>query len=284
MIFSFAGMIDQADLWLFRTVPSRTKKIIFRKLIDAITPFLPKVIELNGRPFHVPPHLVSTYVLQNHETETQVAMKQYVRPGMIVVDVGANIGYHSIFLATLVGQNGRVYAIEPGRDNFAYLKKNVQFSTMENIKVFPCAAGVERRQREFHLHRRSTLHSFHASIGSYETVEVQEVLLDEVVNEPVDFVKIDVEGAEIEVLTGMNQMLRSNQEIQLLVEWNPGALASAGYSAKTLPEFLMTQGFELSLIEKKVKHSRKLDDIMELLHANRLSKSWHANIHAKRVT
>src|SRR5688572_13621160 len=72
------------------------------------------------------------------EAETRL-FRELIRPGMVVVDVGANIGYFSLLASTLVGPTGRVYAFEPDPVNCALLRKNVRLNRVTNIEVIESA-------------------------------------------------------------------------------------------------------------------------------------------------
>jgi len=170
-----------------------------------------------------------------------------VRPGATVVDVGANVGYNTVYASRRVGAAGRVVAVEPAADNARMLRENVAANALDNVVVHAVAAGRSRGVRDLYLRGDvSAVNSFfqesvYASVTGVEKVTV--VPLDDLV-EGADLVKIDVEGAELDVLAGMPRLLRVPR-LQLIVEWHPRLQEAAGYEADALPRFFLGRGFTL---------------------------------------
>jgi FkbM family methyltransferase len=176
-------------------------------------------------------------------------MDPFLTPGAVVVDVGANIGFNTVYAAQRVGSRGRVLAVEPADDNVAVLRTNVERSGLDNITVLPVAAGRQAETRRFFLRGEvSAVNSFYqdsvyASVTDVVDVPVQ--TLDDLVDGEADLVKIDVEGAELDVLGGMTRLLRSPR-LRLVVEWHPLLQEKAGYAADELPRALLGAGFALT--------------------------------------
>jgi FkbM family methyltransferase len=174
-----------------------------------------------------------------------------IEPGAIVVDVGANIGYNTLYAAHCTGPKGRVYAIEPAQDNLAVLYANLFANSLTNVIVLPYAAGSLSELRRFFLRGDvSAVNSlfqdnFYAPIT--DTVEVLAAPLDELIAEMPDLVKIDVEGGELNVLHGMSRILQHNS-LRLIAEWHPTLQQAAGYAADELPRYLLAQGFTLRVV------------------------------------
>jgi FkbM family methyltransferase len=175
-------------------------------------------------------------------------MQAVVRPGDTVVDVGANIGYNAVFAAALVGPGGKVIAIEPAGDNLDVLQRNVAANHLTNIEVRPVAAGRVRETREFFLRGEiSAVNSFYRDSVYAEVTGVVQVpveRLDDICDRAPRVVKIDVEGAELDVLGGMSRLLRTPGLI-LIVEWHPLLQEAAGHAGETLPQALLAEGFSL---------------------------------------
>jgi FkbM family methyltransferase len=175
-------------------------------------------------------------------------MERELKPGAHVVDVGANIGYNTIYLARLVGAAGRVAAIEPAEDNLRILRENVAANRLDNVTVHGVAAGRANELRDLYLRGDASAvnslfpDSMYAEVTGIERIRV--VPLDELVEFDADLVKIDVEGAELDVLAGMTRMLR-HPALRLLVEWHPRLQEAAGYPPDALPRALVDHGFRL---------------------------------------
>jgi FkbM family methyltransferase len=175
-------------------------------------------------------------------------MDRAIRPGAIVVDVGANIGYNTVYASRRVGPTGRVVAVEPAADNVRVLRENIAANTLENVIVHAVAAGRAHELRALFLRGQVSAvnslfpESVYATVTGVEQVRVAP--LDDLVEGDPDLVKIDVEGAELDVLAGMTRLLRRSA-IRLIVEWHPGLQQAAGYEADALPRALLGHGFAL---------------------------------------
>ena len=171
-----------------------------------------------------------------------------VTPGDTVVDVGANIGAIAAYAATRVGPTGRVLAIEPADDNLAVLRENLRTNHLDQVTVIAGACGRFRESREFYLRGDlSAVNSLfpdscYAEVTAVSRVEVTP--LDDLVDGTVALVKIDVEGAELDVLAGMPRLLRQ-PGLRLVIEWHPRLQQAAGYEPDALPKTLMAEGFTL---------------------------------------
>lgn len=239
---------------------------------------------LESLDLYVPRPLIDFY--RNIEPLTRQAFRHALAPGMTVVDVGAHIGSYTAVAAHAVGPRGIVYAVEPGPDSRALLERNIRHQGLHNVVVLPCAAGQATRPREFHLEAESTLHGFYAhplSHGTARTIEVQEQPLDEVVPGSVDVMKIDVEGAEVEVLEGARHLLRRSRGASLFVEWNPACLAAAGHDPADLPARLSALGFSrLRVLDDRAGHEREIGAVLAEVHSGRPGPSWYTTLWASR--
>jgi len=175
-------------------------------------------------------------------------MDTALRPGARVVDVGANIGYNTVYAARRVGIGGQVAAVEPAADNLRVLRENVASNGLANVTVHAAAAGRAKQTRDLYLRGEvsavNSLYpdSMYAAVTGTEAVRVAP--LDDLVDFDADLVKIDVEGAELDVLAGMPRLLR-NPPLLLIVEWHPRLQESGGFPPDALPRALADLGFEL---------------------------------------
>jgi FkbM family methyltransferase len=171
-----------------------------------------------------------------------------IRTGATVVDVGANVGYNTVYAARLVGRGGRIVAVEPAADNVRVLRENVNANGLDNVAIHEMAVGRTHEIRDLFLRgETSAVNSlFQPSVYAAVTgvVRVAVAPLDDLVDGHADLVKIDVEGAEIEVLDGMTRLLQ-HPAIGLIVEWHPRLQEAAGCPAGALPAYLLDRGFRL---------------------------------------
>jgi FkbM family methyltransferase len=216
--------------------------------------------------------------------EEQAILRHWIRSGMTVVDVGANLGLYTIFLSRLVGESGQVLAFEPDPGLFELLEKSVAANGRGNIVARPLALG---RKAERVTLQRGILNSGDNYVGAKEggafcqPVDVSLVALDELQPElRPDFVKIDVQGWELPVLAGMERILRRNPAVVVQVEFWPGGCRRAGYEPEELISFLWALGFALFRADfpDAPLTPAQLADL-----AGRLTGLQHADLLARRV-
>jgi FkbM family methyltransferase len=239
---------------------------------------------LASRDLYVPRPLLDFY--SNFEPLTLRAFRQALAPGMTVVDVGAHIGCYTVLAAPVIGVRGVVYAIEPCVDNRRLLMRNLHRRALTNVIVLPNAAGRTTRRRPFYIAGSSTLHGFygHPMAGATQTtIEVQESPLDDLLHGSIDVIKIDVEGAEIEVLEGGEQILRRSPEASLFVEWNPACLSAAGYDPAELPDRIAALGFsEIRVLDDHARRVRDLEEVLSEVRSREQPPFWYANLWATK--
>ena len=205
-------------------------------------------VHIAGRTVEVPGSRVIRLSVVAGNIRIHRLIQAAVRPGDTVIDVGANIGYNAVFAAVLVGARGRVIAIEPAGDNLAVLQRNVAANRLANVEVRPVAAGRVRETREFFLRGQvSAVNSFYRDSVYAEVTGVVHVPvepLDDMCDRAPRLVKIDVEGAELDVLGGMSRLL-GTAGLTLIVEWHPLLQEAAGHDVEALPRALFAEGFSL---------------------------------------
>lgn len=195
--------------------------------------------------------LKESMVYGTYERDTVAIFQKLVKPGMNVVDIGAHIGFYTLLAARLVGRKGRVYAFEPNPEVLDFLVRNiVENGYQEIVHVIPKAAASQHGKTRLYL---SNLESGEASFYpsqqvSGSGVEVETVSLDEFFAGEgwprIDVMKVDVEGAEVEVLKGMKELVRRNRALKLIVEFSPHAQIKAVGSPVVVLNVLLDLGFK----------------------------------------
>jgi FkbM family methyltransferase len=140
-------------------------------------------------------------------------LRDYVRDGDVVLDVGANIGTHLLFFASVVGPNGRVYAFEPQHEIFQIMAGNAALNGLRNVRAIRAAVGDAHGELGYSVPDYTAADNFAAfsftsprtTGGARETAPV--ITIDELEFERVDMIKIDVEGMELPVLRGAERTL-----------------------------------------------------------------------------
>lgn len=178
---------------------------------------------------------------------------QQIRRGDTFVDVGAHVGYYTLIAARVVGDEGRVFAFEPDPDNFALLRRNVTLNGFRNVVLEQRAVTAHPGSRRLYRSPKNTGdHRLAAGGEERQSIQVGAVKLDGYLRGAgrVDFVKIDTQGAEAEVVAGMRETLRANPGIRILLEFWPYGLEAMGSSGPELLKLLESCGFTVGRAEE----------------------------------
>jgi FkbM family methyltransferase len=179
---------------------------------------------LGGQFMRVNWALHKTYVFGTHEPGVVHGLEELVQPGWTAIDVGANIGYFTLLMANRVGPQGKVIAFEPLAENFSILQENIKLNSHRNV-VAENLALMSRTER---IELRSATPGAITWVASarvdqnsaVESQTVEAISLDEYVQKngipKVDFIEIDVEGAEASVLDGAAGVLDRDKPILLI--------------------------------------------------------------------
>jgi len=147
------------------------------------------------------------------EPEVVQAMQREVTPGMNVLDLGAQSGFYTLLLSRLVGPNGRVFAFEPLPANFRLLDENVRLNNLRNVVVSDEAVAQVSGELSFPFphHEKSLVAGPLHKDDNLGILTVRGISLDDIAlraKVPIDFVKMDIEGAEWAALQGAERVLR----------------------------------------------------------------------------
>jgi FkbM family methyltransferase len=170
------------------------------------------------------------------EPGTRRILQAVVGPGGRAVDVGASVGLHTLALARAVGQTGRVDAFEAEPRLQPYLQRTLAVNGLGQVHLHNMAVGAKDGTASFQV-ARTIGHSSLYGLGDDEVrdqVTVQLRQLDSVsdVMAPIDVIKIDVEGAELDVIRGAKKILSGSPECVVVAEFGPSHLRRAGVSVE----------------------------------------------------
>lgn len=213
----------------------------------------------------IAPMLLMDGVIEQYETKL---FKKTIKKGMVVVDIGANIGYYSLIAASLTGDNGIVYAFEPEPTTYALLCKNIDVNNYTNIVAIQKAVSNQQGNAEFWVDKAGiAISSFSKDnvmafsnaplVGLSEdpiSVKLETVALDEFfenLSNKIDFIKIDTQGAEGLIIEGAEKILRGNDNIKIIMEFWPWGLRSLEADPLELLHKLQKYGFKIKLINER---------------------------------
>jgi len=182
----------------------------------------------------------------DREPATLGYIRDFLKPGMVFVDVGANVGFFTLAAASIVGPTGRVIAYEPTPTVGKRLEENVKLNRFANVTIRPVA--VADKPGSLHFYESADDPEANSVFGSGAHSEVPAVSLDSEQLGKVDLLKIDAEGAEPLVLSGAKKLLAARPT--LIIEVNPIALRQAGSSAEDLMAQISSCGYQVRTIEE----------------------------------
>lgn len=281
------------NLWLFARklgiMHLPPVRFIAGKVYDQVRPKGEIMVEVHGNKYYLKasdrgmtPMLLSK---NNYEAAEIRLVKQSIKTDMTVVDIGANIGYFTLLFSQLSGKNGRVLAFEPEPENLGFLEKNIQVNNCKNIEVVAVALAESKGYIDFFVpeHTRSTA-SMVASNLIYEKgvnkISVPTESLDEYLSSigvsKVDFIKIDVQGAENIVFKGGQKTL-AQEHLSIMMEYWPYGMNKAGTNVS---EYLkMFEQYNFTFFELK-ENGNLLEPITvdELLNNRTFGKRDYVNL------
>lgn len=160
-----------------------------------------------------------------HEPQVTRLVKAVLNEGMIVIDIGSNIGYYVLLESKQVGASGKIMAVEPAPSNVRLLKRNLEANDCTNVTIIECAIGAELGTAYLQMSEMSNRHSLFAPYGgAVTTAQVSLSTVDHIVDsyglDSVDLIRMDVEGYEISVVKGMQRTLEELRP-HLLMELHP---------------------------------------------------------------
>ena len=194
--------------------------------------------------------------------------EKYLKEGMTVLDLGANIGFYTMFARSRVGATGKVFAFEPFPNNANLIRASVKENSFTNVTIVEAAVSDRIGKTILHLspdacseHSLLDLNFQYGSDSSPSTIEVQVVTVDEYLkknatNLKVDFIKMDIEGSESHAIKGMKNVLDENKHIVLITEFWPNGFIEDNKNPKDFLETLHQLNFKIyniNNLEQKIE-------------------------------
>ncbi|MFH1162123.1 MAG: FkbM family methyltransferase [Candidatus Jorgensenbacteria bacterium] len=185
-----------------------------------------------------------------YEEGTIDVLERTLRRGGVFVDLGANEGFFSVAASKLVGENGRVVAIEPQRRLQKIISRNLELNSCENVTILPVAIGD--KQGESFLYVYPSVNTGASSLTrptSYFLprqkigITTLERAFDMAGLDHCDLIKIDIEGGEYEAIFGSRKLFVEKRIRGIALELHPRMLAKRGHSEKEIIDFLLECGY-----------------------------------------
>ena len=197
----------------------------------------------------ITPELISRGLWEPRETRYLTTL---LKAGQTFVDVGAHVGYFSLFAARLVGPGGTVIAVEPEPRNLDLLRRNIARNGVDTVRVLPFAAAAAEATMSLALDEENRgAHRLVASDDPEAGPSVRCVRLDDVLPERVDVIKVDAQGYDHEVVEGLERTLAANPQATLMVELSRFELTRRGID----PETVLARYEELDFVLSMFDHS-----------------------------
>lgn len=187
----------------------------------------------------------SLYFTSTYEVKIDRLFEKYVKPGSTVIDIGANIGLHTLRSALLAGEKGKVIAIEPSTWAIKKLRRNLELnpelSKIIEIRHNALGENAEKSislgfQSSYRLNGKNEIYSEVVDVLTLDSIAEQNSL------QSVDFIKIDVDGHELHILRGAKNMLSISKPV-LVVEFTPSYSASYLDELTTIEQHLQSLGY-----------------------------------------
>lgn len=192
-----------------------------------------------------------------HEIEF---ISKTLQPGSVVLDIGANIGFYTRILSNLTGPKGKVIAFEPDAANFARLQQNTRL--LGNVSVHQLAVSSSNESLKIYHSKELNVDHRTYPVDDYASItEIAATTIDSFL-EPgtrIDFIKMDIQGFEIEALKGMKNTI-ANNNVRMIMEFWPYGLRKAGKSVSELVALLDEYNLEYRLTEKEGSFNPADDD------------------------
>jgi FkbM family methyltransferase len=190
------------------------------------------------------------------EPKTTQYLCDSLGPGQVFLDIGANAGYFSLLASRRVGESGKVLAIEPNPAMANQLLQNVQRSRLTNVAIIEAACSDSVEVRDLYVgnaYNTGNSSLSHDNLAWTKSVKVNCATVDLLIEQyglyHVDLVKIDVEGAELQVLQGMQTTLKRFRP-KIITELSPSLLEGFSITLDTVRQYFRGQGYSVTPLEE----------------------------------
>jgi FkbM family methyltransferase len=190
--------------------------------------------------------------IKEREPELLYILRKEIKEGMCCIDLGANIGYVTLLMCDLVGEEGKIYSIEPDPNNLKYLHKNIKLNNYENIvDIYDIAISNTEGIFDFYIGNAPNLNSLIKIEKSIKSIEVKtDTLTNFCSNKSLfpELIKMDIEGGEVGVLEGFyDYVLNNDFSCKIIMELHPKM-----YSEENCLEYFIKKYLDIGFKTKYV--------------------------------
>lgn len=199
-------------------------------------------------------------IYRQYEPYESSLIREALKPGMTVYDIGANLGYYVLLASECVGSSGRVFAFEPAPANLELLRRTVTENAASNVSINACAVSAMDGEATLALSATNSGDHQLRDVADRDRVTVPVRSLDSLMADglpPADVIIMDVQGSELDALRGLSGLLQSGLPQLIFTEfWPQGLNQRHPNGAREFIEILTSAGFQISIIDEKPKTLR----------------------------
>lgn len=225
---------------------------------------------------------IALHVYERYETEL---FRSKIKKGMVIVDIGANLGYYSAIASKHTGENGLVIAFEPEPNFFKLLSRNINRNKLENVKLFEMAIADKTAEADLFLSDENKGHNSLIRSDELKTsARVKTTTLDEFLSSQkitkTDIIKMDIEGAEILAIEGMKNTLTKHKPL-LFLEFSPHSIMKLNRNPLDFLSALRSIGYSIFEIDKTRQHLNNVADFQKFITS--IPKEKYADIYCEKI-
>lgn len=158
----------------------------------------------------------------NYEPHTTKLLKEIIKPTDICLDVGASIGYFTLLLSKL---GSKVYSVEATTNQFPYLQRNLTENQCTNVYAYNLGAWDKEEM-------------IHINSNAGQVDDIKAVALDSIIKEPLDFIKMDIDGSEPKALLGLEKTIQNSPNLKMIIEYYPKYIERLELNPQDVLDFL----------------------------------------------
>lgn len=249
----------------------------------------PSLVELNNFKIFVrrSDFFIGRAIADEKKYEPHVGrqIEQTLSMGSCFVDIGANIGYFTLMAAAIVGQQGKVFAFEPNRNNCMLIAQSVAENGFDHVRIFPYA--VAEKEQLFlleaaELNSNGTLAEFDSNtvVNNSSVQQVRAVTVDDTLDSApkIDLIKMDIEGSEPRAWLGMLGVVRKDRPV-IIFEFSPELIFQTSHiEADVFLDMVRAEGYDLFLLDPVIEMGEKPVTIEQIYQRREELRSLHVDL------